>query len=94
MLTILLGCTAGLALAGGLHLAWPGHLWAQIVVWLVGFFGVSVGANLAIHRKLKAIFGDVQGHIESTQMEWDSVKDWKVTKVKSGFHRRYMKRRR
>ena len=67
MLTIILGCTAGVLLAGGLHFVWPGHLWAQILAWLVGFFGVSVAVNLAIRRKLEAIFKDVQAHIESTQ---------------------------
>ncbi len=67
MLTILLGCLTGMLLFWGMGLAWSGHLWAQIVAWFLGFFGVSVGVNLVIRRKLEAIFKDVQAHIELTQ---------------------------
>ena len=67
MLTIILGVTAGLVLAGGLELVWPGHWVVQIILWFLGFFGTSVGINLAIRRKLEAIFKDVQAHIEETQ---------------------------
>ena len=68
MLTILLGCLSGALLAGLLGIGdWPGQLAAQIVGWLLGFFGVSVAVNLAIRRRLEAIFKDVQTHIESTQ---------------------------
>jgi tetratricopeptide (TPR) repeat protein len=67
VLTILLGCLTGMLLFWGMGLAWSGHLWAQIVAWFLGFFGVSVGVNLVIRRKLEAIFKDVQAHIELTQ---------------------------
>ena len=66
-MTILLGCLTGMLLFWGMGLAWSGHLWAQIVAWFLGFFGVSVGVNLVIRRKLEAIFKDVQAHIELTQ---------------------------
>jgi tetratricopeptide (TPR) repeat protein len=57
----------GAVLAWGMGFVWPDHLWAQIVAWFLGFFAVSVTVNLAIRRKLEAIFKDVQAHIETTQ---------------------------
>lgn len=67
MLTIVLGVVVGAALAGGLQLAWPGHPVVMGLAWFVGFFGTSIGVNLAVRRKLEAIFKDVQAHIEGTQ---------------------------
>ena len=67
MLTIILACLAGILLGGGLSLAWPGHTVWAFVLGFTGFFGVMVGINLWVRRKLEAIFKGVQTHIEEAQ---------------------------
>jgi tetratricopeptide (TPR) repeat protein len=58
---------AGVVLAGGLGLAWPGHPVVQGLVWVVGFIGTSLGINLGTRRRMEAIFKEVQSHLENTQ---------------------------
>lgn len=67
MLTVILSCLAGVVLAGGLGLVWPGHPVIRGLVGVVGFVGTSLGINLAIRRRMEAIFKEVQAHIETTQ---------------------------
>jgi len=67
VLTVIFACLAGVVLAGGLGLAWPGHPVIQGLVGVVGFIGTSLGINLVVRRRMEAIFKDVQAHLEATQ---------------------------
>lgn len=69
MLTIIFSMLVGVALAGGLQVAWPGHPVVVGLVWLVGFFGTSIAINLVIRKRLEALFKAVQAHIEQSQAQ-------------------------
>ena len=67
MLTIIIGCLTGVLLGGTLGMVWQGHpVWASLLG-VTGFFGVMIGVNLLMRRKMEAIFKGVQAHIEESQ---------------------------
>ncbi len=69
MLTVILSCLAGIGLAAGLGAVWPGHPVVQGLVGVAGFMGTSLAINLAVRRRMEAIFKDVQARIEAAAVQ-------------------------
>ncbi|MBN2449247.1 MAG: hypothetical protein JXR77_02595 [Lentisphaeria bacterium] len=67
MYTLVLSFVGAVLLGGMLILLWPGHPILAALAGMVGFLGTLVGINLALRRRVEAVFKGVQAHIESTQ---------------------------
>ena len=67
MVTLVLACVSFIVVAFGLGLAWPGHPVVAGFAGMFGFLGTIIGVNLALRRRLEAVFKEVQAHIEGTQ---------------------------